>query len=196
MRQQLSGLPKNSTVCERVNSESAVSDPRDAACLSEIIAASETVRGKHPAASPAHGVVVGRLVAATEAGEPVVDYPGNPGERPRQAQSTVSLTRSDLDRPVVLIFEQGDMQRPIILGVLADAPARAIVNSAESSSGLHKVCADQERLVLSANREVVLQCGQASITLTSSGKVLLRGAYVSSRSSGVNRVKGASVQIN
>jgi hypothetical protein len=42
----------------------------------------------------------------------------------------------------------------------------------------------------------VLQCGKASITLTKAGKVLIQGSYVSSRSTGVNRVKGGSVQLN
>jgi hypothetical protein len=42
----------------------------------------------------------------------------------------------------------------------------------------------------------VLRCGQASVTLTKAGKVLIRGTYVSSRSSGVNRIKGGSVQLN
>jgi hypothetical protein len=53
-----------------------------------------------------------------------------------------------------------------------------------------------ERLVITAEREIVLQVGKASITLTRSGKIILRGTYLSSRSSGVNRIKGGSVQIN
>ena len=55
---------------------------------------------------------------------------------------------------------------------------------------------DGERLEFSAEREIVLRCGKASITLTREGKVLIKGAYLSSRSSGVNRIKGGSVQIN
>ena len=51
-------------------------------------------------------------------------------------------------------------------------------------------------LVLSAEQEIVLHCGDASVTLTKAGKIILRGAYLLSRSSGVNRIKGASVQIN
>ena len=51
-------------------------------------------------------------------------------------------------------------------------------------------------LVVSAEKELVFRCGQASITLTRAGKVLLRGTYPSSRSSGANRIKGGSVQIN
>jgi hypothetical protein len=43
---------------------------------------------------------------------------------------------------------------------------------------------------------VVLRCGKASITLTKAGKIIIDGAYVSHRSSGVLRLRGGSVQIN
>ena len=36
----------------------------------------------------------------------------------------------------------------------------------------------------------------ARITLPREGKILLRGTYVSSRSSGVHRIHGAAVEIN
>ena len=55
---------------------------------------------------------------------------------------------------------------------------------------------DGERLVFTAKKEIVLRCGKASITLTRAGKILIRGAYLLSRSSGVNRIKGGSVKIN
>ena len=50
--------------------------------------------------------------------------------------------------------------------------------------------------LLRTEEEIVFECGKASITLTKSGKILIRGAYLLSRSSGVNRIKGGSVQIN
>ena len=55
---------------------------------------------------------------------------------------------------------------------------------------------DGERLIVSAREQLVLRCGKASITLTKAGKVLIDGSYVLSRSTGVNRVKGGSVQLN
>jgi hypothetical protein len=118
---------------------------------------------------------------------------GLPGEV-IAARSTVPLLSEHVGATLVVVFEQGDVRRPIVVGLLekqrasgevANAPERAV-----------SVEADGDRLVLTADREIVLRCGQASITLTKAGKVLIHGAYVSSRSSGVNRIKGGSVQIN
>jgi hypothetical protein len=51
-------------------------------------------------------------------------------------------------------------------------------------------------MIVSARKQLVFRCGRASITLTEDGKVLIQGTYLSSRSSGVHRIKGGSVQIN
>ena len=51
-------------------------------------------------------------------------------------------------------------------------------------------------LSIDAAREIVLRCGESSITLTRAGKIILKGKYVSSHSAGVNRIKGGSIQIN
>ena len=66
----------------------------------------------------------------------------------------------------------------------------------DDKSGQVEVDADGERMIVSAKEQLVLRCGKASITLTKAGKVLIQGAYVLSRSSGVNRIKGGSVRIN
>ena len=42
----------------------------------------------------------------------------------------------------------------------------------------------------------MLRCGDASITLTRAGKVLIKENYVLSRSRGCNKIKGAAVDIN
>jgi hypothetical protein len=55
---------------------------------------------------------------------------------------------------------------------------------------------DGERLELKSEREIVLRCGKASITLTRDGKILIRGTYLLNRSVGTNRIQGGSVQIN
>ncbi len=54
----------------------------------------------------------------------------------------------------------------------------------------------QDHILIEADKEITLRCGASSITLTRAGKIIVRGKYLSSRSSGVNRIKGGSVQIN
>jgi hypothetical protein len=49
---------------------------------------------------------------------------------------------------------------------------------------------------VSAERQLILRCGDASLTLTRAGKVLISGSYVLSRSSGANRIRGAVVELN
>ena len=139
------------------------------------------------------GVVTGELLAITEDGRtPLVIYPGQPGTAALRARTVTDLHGAHIGRPVVLMFEGGDPSRPIVMGVirgadgwlLTDVPAQVEVD------------ADGERMVVTAKEQLVLRCGKASITLTRAGKVLIQGNYVSSRSTGVNRIKGGSVQLN
>ena len=52
------------------------------------------------------------------------------------------------------------------------------------------------QLKLTAERDIVLQCGQASITLRRDGKIEVKGTNVLSASRGPNRIKGASIALN
>jgi hypothetical protein len=58
------------------------------------------------------------------------------------------------------------------------------------------VQADGDRYEISAEREIVLRCGDSSITLTRAGKVIIKGNYILSRSTGYNKIKGAAIDIN
>jgi len=51
-------------------------------------------------------------------------------------------------------------------------------------------------ITFTAEQEICLRCGEASITLTRAGKVLIKGSYLLSRSTGPNRIKGGSIQLN
>jgi hypothetical protein len=132
------------------------------------------------------------LTGYSEQGEPLVDFPGNPAGKPAPAVSTVPLEPGFAGRECVLAFEDGDAGRPILMG-LTQAPLAP--EGVDRQRPLEMVV-DGKRFVFTAEDEIVLRCGRASITLTRAGKVLIRGAYLLNRSSGVNRIKGGSVQIN
>jgi hypothetical protein len=145
---------------------------------------SSTVQGASPGA-----VVIGELVAMVDEGRtPLVVAPGISAVR---ARATVDVHGGHVGAGVVLVFENGDPARPIILGVM-----RTEQQAPESSPGNVDVEADGERLVVSARQQLVLRCGKARITLTRAGKVLVEGTYISSRSSGVTRIRGGSVHLN
>ena len=143
----------------------------------------------HPR-SPIEGAIVGSFVGIDAEGSPLVEYEGQIGSTPMVARSTVSIDGSPTGTPVVLVFEGGRPERPIVVGLLRQA-AQTKPRSREVVGRL-----DGDTVRLTAEREIVLECGKASITLTRAGKVLIRGAHLLSRSSGVNRIKGGSVQVN
>ena len=143
------------------------------------------------------GVVIGVLLGFGERGEPLVVFPGNPREEAVAARSTAALAADDVGarggaavrgrRPGAAA---GDRAPAAACGGAGAPDARAPPPAVEV------VRDGGERLELRAEQEIVLRCGKATITLTRAGKVLIRGAYISSWSSGANRIKGGSVHLN
>jgi uncharacterized protein DUF6484 len=163
----------------------------DGHVLEELLAAPADVRVRHN--TRIDGVRVGRLVAFKDDGTvPLVTYEGQPQSAALPARATLDLHGSHIGRDVVLMFEDGDPHRPLVMGCLHEAHGRSL----PEQPGTVEMDVDGQRLVVSAKEQLVLRCGKASITLTRSGKVLFHGTYVSNRSSGVLRLKGGSVQIN
>ncbi len=175
---------------------------------------------------PIHTPRVGWLVGMNEVGLPLVDFHGNPAGpcvarrtvslEPEPLQRAVAHHQG-----VVLLFENGDPRLPLIIGVLQTESTTPLLDavlegaSAEPSSRLERAPeqegaleangdpaqpveahVDGKRVVIEGADEVVLKCGQASITLRRNGKLIIKGTYVETHSAGVNRIKGGSVQIN
>jgi hypothetical protein len=136
---------------------------------------------------------VGRLRGFDLLDQPLVgDLAALPGEVV-PGRSTVALQRAQVGREVLVLFDGGDPRAPIVIGVLEPRPLQddALLPPPRSA-----VLVDGERHLIEAEREIVLRCGEASITLTRAGKVLIKGSYVLSRSTGYNKIKGAAVDIN
>jgi hypothetical protein len=129
------------------------------------------------------------LIGCDRAGQCFVNFPGNASGYAQPAQTTVPLGPKEIGKSVVLVFEHCDAARPMIVGVL-QTPALSIPRTPV------EVEVDGRNVTVIAHQELVLRCGKASITLTRAGKILLRGTYLLSRSSGVNSIKGGSIQMN
>lgn len=153
--------------------------------LLELVLAAADERQKHEDTLPpkVDGVVIGTIAAVEPDGAVCVSYLG---ARDVLARVMTAVTPADTGRDAALLFEGGNPEKPVVMGLLFRPQTR--------HGALGKV--DGERLVFSAEKEIVLECGDASITLTRAGKILIKGNYVLSRSKGTNRIQGGSVQIN
>ncbi len=160
-------------------------------------------------------IILGTITSIDVLGQPMVDYPLNPEKRALKAITTLALTSQQVSRQVALLFNQGDLSQPIVIG-LVHSPLQAMLDNFQqdhetsfgnttsqdtqvelaANLGTDDVSVDGNKITFEAQDEMVFKCGKSSITLTKSGKVLIRGKYLLNRSSGVNRIMGGSVQVN
>jgi hypothetical protein len=169
----------------------------DNSCLLEAVLGAKPPKVRKP--DKIEGGVVGLLVGFEETGLPLVDFPANPALAPVPARSLVPLADGEAGREIFLLFEQGETEKPVVVGVVQPPrPKHTEGPRSAEAAPLPAVDAevDGERLVLTAANEIVLRCGEASITLTRAGKVIIRGNYLLSRSAGVNKIQGGSIQLN
>lgn len=151
-----------------------------------------------PQAQAVHGVVLGKLLALNDDGSYAISLNTlNIAQINASAACAPALLSPGMT--IAVMFLQGDTTRPLIIGPLHDnkpvAPALELPNPVQSS-GTHEFIVNQERIVLQAGQELELRCGEAAIVLTSDGRILLRGAYISSHATATQRLLGGSVQIN
>jgi hypothetical protein len=156
-----------------------------------------------PAAQPSSSsgsscAVLATLVGIDPKGQPIIELadPSNGCSQSVRARSIVQLSESDVGRQAVLAFEMNDRRKPIVLGLCETQPESSQSVASGLSPANREIVIDGDKLFINADREIVLRCGEASITLTRAGKIILRGTYVLSRSSGVNSIKGGSIQLN
>lgn len=153
---------------------------------------------------PILGSKVGHVVGIDAEGRLLVDFEGNP-VGPVPVRTTLPLDAEARQvamasrQQAVLLFENGDPRLPLLMGLLQPASATphldALLSIPARSEPL-ETTVDGRRVVLEGRDEIVLRCGQSSITLRRNGQVLIRGVQVETRATGLNRVKGGNVQIN
>lgn len=142
-----------------------------------------------------------RLVTATvldldDTGTIRIGYAGD--DEPIVASIAVPIgkTARDLVRfgdDVLVLLRDGDRNKPVIVSTIA---ARLEPAMPEPEQPAEPEPAKQEAIKLEADRELVLECGEASISLHADGRIIVRGGYVETYAEGTNRIKGAQVRIN
>lgn len=166
-------------------------------------------------------IIIGRLTHINTSGEPCVDFPGNISQEPLVAMSTISISAQHIDKKVALLFAQGDLYSPVIMGIIHEPLSEMLENFNTSKPDLsdsvdsekNKIAPDNNLIVegeteydnvlidgntitFNAKEKIELECGDSSITLTRAGKIIIKGKYLLNESRGVNRIRGGSVQLN
>ena len=107
-----------------------------------------------------------------------------------RALSLVALRPEDVGREVALSYLQGDLQQPVIVGLVQNPAQDAPVTRRTP------VRVDGESLVVAAQRELVLQCGDAKVVLKRNGDVEIHARNLHARAKGVHRIRGGVIRIN
>lgn len=160
-------------------------------------------------AAPGVACALGRIVELDVEGRLAVELCGQSGRQeallaaPIDREAILALIKNG--RKVVLA-ECGDPRRLLLIGVVTPPEAlREQPTEVREEPGqprgtlppfLVRADVDGRRVELKAQDELVLRCGDASVTLRRNGRVIIRGAHVETYSTGVNRIKGGQVKIN
>lgn len=143
-------------------------------------------------------VCIGRIIDITKSGQAIVTFAGSSVGQVIARSTLDASSYKDINelngQNVLLIFENGDPSLPIIIGLVHNELYGTMSNNLDIKS--IEVVSDGERLVFEAKKELILRCGQGAITLYSNGKIVVKGTHLISRSSGVNKIKGATVNLN
>lgn len=152
---------------------------------------------------PASSVALGRIEQVDAHGQVWLSLPIVQNE-PLSAVSLCRLGPEDVGRDCAVQFIQGDLARPLVLGLvmqLSTAPAEATGADALQAPTWQR-CADGWalhwgacQLQLAAD-ELTLTCGDSLLRLTEEGVVQIRGVHVNSDALGTQRLRGGSVQVN
>lgn len=170
-----------------------IEDPFEQMALEGALESRSVLRVAQPPAAVIAGAVTARLHGFDHDDHALVSGLAQlPGEVVA-ARATLALRQQMIGEEVVVLFDEGDARRPIIIGVVQ---SRSIPTDTAAPDQQVSIQADDDRFVVTAEREIVLRCGDASITLTRAGKVIIKGNYILSRSTGYNRIKGAAIDLN
>ena len=131
------------------------------------------------------GIVIG-ILQGFDNGMPLVAFAENLSKHPIPARALVELRETDKGCEVALQFEQGHIERPLILG--------RIVAPGEADSP--HVVSDGKRVRVTGQERIELRCGKASIIMEADGHITIRGSYLVNHASASNRIRGGSVNIN
>jgi hypothetical protein len=98
-----------------------------------------------------------------------------------------------LEQRALVMRAGSDTEPPVLVGILRE---RVSAKARDAKPSQLEVAVDGEVLRLSADRRIELRCGKARLLLLETGRIVLSGTNVVTRSTGPNKIKGASISLN
>ena len=128
--------------------------------------------------------LIGLLSSLDDAGYPVVAFSIEDKQFNFKANTTVKLGLEHMGQPCLLVFNQGNLEEPIITGFI------------QQPTPIDSVMRDDKPIVIHSETGIVLKCGSSRIELTEDGTINIQGMHINNQAYGPNRIKGGSVKIN
>ncbi|WP_269932857.1 DUF6484 domain-containing protein [Aminobacter sp. HY435] len=132
------------------------------------------------------GVVIGILLGF-DGEAPLVVFPGNAKDTAIRARSLTEMNSEMIGAEVALLFENGDVGRPLVVGRIVDPIRRPKAP---------QVIRDGKKVQIIGEERIELRCGKATIIMDKDGHITIRGTYVTSHASAANRIRGGSINLN
>lgn len=136
-----------------------------------------------------HDMLLGRITEIDSSGISVVF-----SNTEAKAVSICPLGKEDVGRTCAIQFIQGDFSRPLVMGLIH--PTESIEATTRMDVGDMVLTRQGKQVVIQADDELVLQCGESSIVMTAGGTVYIRALYIDSHAQATQRLRGGSVQVN
>ena len=128
--------------------------------------------------------LLGQIASIDETGYASVHFSLAGKDYRFKSHTTIPLNPEHIGQQCVIVFNHGNIDEPIITGVIQ--PPRAIQTVSD---------ADQP-VVIQSETGIVLKCGASRIELSQDGTINIQGMHINNQAYGPNRIKGGSVKIN
>jgi hypothetical protein len=141
------------------------------------------------------GYRIGKVCIVDSSGNIYVEYEDN-AQVPTLARSTIEILPEHKNKEVLIVFDRNNPKAPIITGLIQEKENHDYENPSLRRNNIINFLIDDDRVELSAKKEIVLRCGKSSVTLKKDGRIAIKGTQITSRASSLNKIRGAAVRIN
>lgn len=214
-KQNASDTVNTASVAEDSNTTEACTPELDPLLRRPLRDADSLAPTPHTLPIPANGVVLAHVVSVTDH-EVLVRLPDFDHDTPLYkdgvpARTLCTLPEDWAERPCAVLFENGDPTKPLIVGFLLTPENNffhtpvAVAETTQNEEifltnrklpAEQELNVDGERVVITADTELELRCGESVILLHREGRIEIRGNYITSQATATQRLRGGSIHMN